>query len=119
MDYPYYDNPQGDWSKHIESLDKNKVQEELMDTLHTMYPGMDIPEPTSILFHKWGSDPLTRGSYSNWPLGFLEEHHTNVRATIKERVWFTGEHCSRKYFVCTFHLPCAAPLPDYIVLGFA
>lgn len=59
----------------------------------------DMPEPTSILFHRWYNDPLTRGSYSNWPASFFQEHHANLRATVDERVWFTGEHCSQKYFV--------------------
>ena len=71
-----------------------------MDVLHTMYPDMaDMPEPTSILVHRWYNDPLTRGSYSNWPAGFFQEHHDNLRATVDDRLWFTGVHCSRKYFV--------------------
>jgi polyamine oxidase len=80
-----------------------EVQAELMDVLHTMYPDMtDIPEPTSILFHRWYNDPLTRGSYSNWPASFFQEHHDNLRATVDDRLWFTGEHCSQKYFVRAF-----------------
>jgi len=89
-----------------------------------MYPDIpEIPEPTSILFHRWYNDPLTRGSYSNWPASFFQEHHDNVRATVDERVWFTGEHCSQKYFVsvpflrallslimlCSFRVSCTAP----------
>ena len=77
-----------------------EVQAELMDVLHTMYPDMtDMPEPTSILFHRWYNDPLARGSYSNWPASFFQEHHDNLRATLNDRLWFTGEHCSQKYFV--------------------
>jgi len=65
-----------------------------------MYPDMpDMPEPTSILFHRWYNHPLARGSYSNWPASFFQEHHDNLRATLDERVWFAGEHCSQKYFV--------------------
>jgi len=89
----------GDWSERIEALTDAEVQAELMDVLHTMYPEMtEIPEPTSILFHRWYNDPLARGSYSNWPASFFQEHHANLRATVDERVWFTGEHCSQKYF---------------------
>lgn len=44
---------QGDWSERIEALTDAEVQAELMDALHTMYPDMtDMPEPTSILFHR-------------------------------------------------------------------
>jgi len=89
----------GDWSERIESMTDAEVQAELMDVLHTMYPNItDIPEPTSILFHRWYNDPLARGSYSNWPASFFQEHHDNLRATVDERLWFTGEHCSQKYF---------------------
>ena len=94
-----YDH-QGDWSERIETMTDAEVQAELMDVLHAMYPNMtEIPEPTSILFHRWYNDPLARGSYSNWPAGFFQEHHDNLRATVDERLWFTGEHCSQKYFV--------------------
>ena len=99
--YQYLDcGHQGDWSERIETMTDAEVQAELMDVLHTMYPNMtEIPEPTSILFHRWYNDPLARGSYSNWPASFFQEHHDNLRATVDERVWFTGEHCSQKYFV--------------------
>ena len=86
-------------------MNNTEVQAELMDVLYTMYPGVvDMPEPTSIHFHRWHNDPLTRGSYSNWPASFFWEHHANVRATVDERLWFTGEHCSEKYFVCASFL---------------
>ncbi|KAF9791877.1 amine oxidase, partial [Thelephora terrestris] len=89
----------GDWSERIEALTDAEVQVELMDVLHAMYPNItDMPQPTSILFHRWYNDPLARGSYSNWPASFFQEHHDNLRATVSDRLWFTGEHCSQKYF---------------------
>jgi hypothetical protein len=87
-----------------------------MDVLHTMYPDMkDMPEPTSILFHRWYNDPLARGSYSNWPASFFQEHHDNLRATVSDRLWFTGEHCSQKYFVRAFFF-CLLMAPSLILL---
>lgn len=98
--YSYVAITQGDWSERIESMSDVEVQAELMDVLHAMYPDMTrIPEPTSISFHRWRKDPLFRGSYSNWPASFFQEHHDNLRATVRDRIWFTGEHCSQKYFV--------------------
>ena len=86
-----------------------------MDVLHTMYPEMtDMPEPTSILFHRWYNDPLARGSYSNWPASFFQEHHDNLRATVDERLWFTGEHCSQKYFVSAFLFLFTVDLADRV-----
>lgn len=102
----FYNCSQGDWSERIEALSDEEVQEELMDVLRTMYPNMtDMPEPTSILFPRWYNDPLTHGSYSNWPASFFQEHHDNLRATVSDRLWFTGEHCSQKYFVRVSRFP--------------
>jgi polyamine oxidase len=91
-----------------------------MDVLHTMYPDMDhIPQPTSILFYKWYNDPLTRGSYSNWPASFFQEHHVNLRATVSDRLWFTGEHCSQKYFVwVSFDYAAPANHIGFLTQGF-
>lgn len=63
-----------------------------------MYPSIEIPEPLAFFFDKWHSDPLFRGSYSNWPASFFQEHHDNLRATVSERLWFAGEAGSQKYF---------------------
>lgn len=66
---------------------------------HKMYPNITIPEPEAFFFYRWSSDPLYRGSYSNWPASFFQEHHDNLRATVDGRLWFSGEHCSQKYYV--------------------
>jgi hypothetical protein len=107
---------QGDWAIRVESLTNAEVQKELMDVLRIMFPDVDnIPEPNAIHFHRWHRDRFTRGAYSNWPASYFEGHLTNVRATVSERVWFTGEHCSRERFVCVSFF--AIPL-SLIVLPF-
>ncbi|KAH9914298.1 amine oxidase [Fomitopsis serialis] len=88
----------GDFSKRIESLPDSYVQSEVMDVLQMMFPEVDVPEPTDFYFQRWHSDPLFRGSYSNWPAAFLSEHQGNLRANVDERLWFAGEATSRKYF---------------------
>lgn len=72
-----------------------------------MYPNITIPEPEAFFFYRWSSDPLYRGSYSNWPASFFQEHHDNLRATVDGRLWFSGEHCSQKYYVRCSHQYCA------------
>ncbi|EPS93815.1 hypothetical protein FOMPIDRAFT_1033564 [Fomitopsis schrenkii] len=88
----------GEFSKRIESLPDRYVQSEVMDVLDMMFPNVDVPEPTDFYFQRWHSDPLFRGSYSNWPAAFLSEHQGNLRANVDERLWFAGEATSRKYF---------------------
>jgi polyamine oxidase len=89
---------QGDFSARVESMSDDAVKEEVLDVLRSMYPNATIPEPDAFYFPRWKSDPLYRGSYSNWPSSFLKAHHTNLRATVDGRLWFGGEATSLKYF---------------------
>ncbi|KAI8972602.1 amine oxidase [Trametes punicea] len=88
----------GDYSQRIEALSDAQVQEEVLGVLGTMFPNTTIPEPLAFHFPRWHSDPLFRGSYSNWPASFFSEHHQNLRATVGDRLWFAGEATSQKYF---------------------
>ncbi|KAJ7180590.1 amine oxidase [Mycena filopes] len=87
----------GDYSERVESMTDAEVQAELLDVLGAMYPNITIPEPTAFFFPRWFSDPLYRGSYSNWPASFVSPHHSNLRANVG-RLWFSGEAMSQKYF---------------------
>lgn len=86
-----------DWSYAAESMTDKEVQDEMMVVLKKMY-GDDIPEPTEIMFPRWHSNPLFRGSYSNWPIGELDQHHANMKAPIKNRLFFAGEALSTEYY---------------------
>lgn len=74
------------------------MQEELLTVLRAMFPNTTIPAPTAFFFPRWFSDPLYRGSYTNWPSSFVSPHHTNLRANVGKRLWFSGEAMSQKYF---------------------
>ncbi|KAA1475714.1 amine oxidase [Dentipellis sp. KUC8613] len=88
----------GDYSQRIEALPDSQVQDEVLGVLRSMYPNVTIPDPIAFHFPRWFEDPLYRGSYSNWPSSFVSDHHENLRATLQERMWFTGEAMSQKYF---------------------
>lgn len=88
----------GDFSERIEAMSDAEVQAELLDVLQTMFPNTTIPTPTAFFFPRWSSDPLYRGSFSNWPSSFVGPHHGNVRANVGRRLWFSGEATSQKYF---------------------
>jgi len=62
-----------------------------------MFPNVTVPEPTDFFFPRWHSNPLFRGSYSNWPPSFYIKHLDNLRANVG-RLYFAGEATSRKYF---------------------
>ncbi|KAK7028264.1 amine oxidase [Favolaschia claudopus] len=88
----------GDYSERIEAMSDSEVKAEVLDVLQTMFPNTTIPTPTAFFFPRWFSDPLYRGSYSNWPSGFVSPQHKNVRANVGKRLWFAGEGTSQKYF---------------------
>ena len=68
-----------------------------MSVVRSMFPNVAVPEPTDFFFPRWHSNPLFRGSYSNWPPSFYIEHLDNLRANVG-RLYFAGEATSRKYF---------------------
>ncbi|ORX46793.1 amine oxidase [Hesseltinella vesiculosa] len=86
-----------DYSYHVEAMTDSQVQDELMGVLKKMY-GDKIPNPTGIIVPRWHSNPLFRGSYSNWPIGELDQHHENMIAPLHNRVFFAGEAMSKRYF---------------------
>ncbi|KAH7921135.1 amine oxidase [Leucogyrophana mollusca] len=88
----------GDFSVRIEALPDEQVQDEVMEVLRAMFPNVTIPEPLDFYFPRWNSNPLFRGSYSNWPASFVGGHWENLRATVADRLWFAGEATSLKYF---------------------
>ncbi|KAG5633861.1 hypothetical protein H0H81_004712 [Sphagnurus paluster] len=88
----------GDYSERVESLPDAQVKSELLGVLQSMYPNITIPAPLDFTFHRWHADPIYRGSYSNWPPYFVQQHHDNLRANVG-RLYFTGEATSQKYFV--------------------
>lgn len=85
-------------ARRVGRMKDSDVQYEAMLKLREIY-GDEIPEPLDILVPRWNQDPLYMGSYSNWPLGQLDEHHWNLRQPIgNNKVFFTGEANSREMF---------------------
>ncbi|KAI8384350.1 uncharacterized protein BYT42DRAFT_562210 [Radiomyces spectabilis] len=84
-------------SYRVEAMEDEEVRKEAMAVLRSMY-GDDIPEATEIMFPRWHSNPLFRGSYSNWPIGELDQHHINMKAPLHNRLFFAGEAMSKEYF---------------------
>ncbi|KAG6889866.1 hypothetical protein C0992_003762 [Termitomyces sp. T32_za158] len=87
----------GDYSKRIEALTDSQVKAEVLDVLQSMHPNITIPTPLDFYFPRWHSDPLYRGSYSNWPPSFVKQHYNNLRTNV-DRLYFAGEATSIKYY---------------------
>ncbi|OZJ02862.1 hypothetical protein BZG36_04083 [Bifiguratus adelaidae] len=81
----------------VGAMTDDEVKNEIMVLLRSIY-GNHIPDPTDFYFPRWHKDPLYRGTYSNWPVGELNQHHDNMRAPLLNRLFFTGEAMSKAYF---------------------
>jgi len=86
-------------SYRVEATDPSVIQAEIMEVLAQMFPHKKIPQPTAFYYPLWHTNPLYYGSYSNWPIGELDQHHHNMRAPLaNNHLFFTGEAMSADYF---------------------
>jgi len=92
---PY--SQQGDFANRVDALSDAQVKSEVMGVVRSMFPNVTVPELLDFYFPRWHSNPLFRGSYSNWPASFTSQHMDNLRANVG-RLYFGGEGTSRKYF---------------------
>ncbi len=46
----------------------------------------------------WTHDVHTFGSYSNWPLGFIEDEWLAMTKPLKKKLFFAGEHTHPEYY---------------------
>ncbi|EPQ50455.1 amine oxidase [Gloeophyllum trabeum ATCC 11539] len=91
----------GDFARRVDAMSEKDVKREVLEVLGRMYPNVTIPEPIAFHIPHWLSDPLFRGSYSNWPATFTRSQHAALRAKVggkKGKVWFAGEHTSEQWF---------------------
>lgn len=84
-------------SARVEAQDNAVTKAEAMLVLRQMFPHVNVPEPTSFYYPRWGQTPWSYGSYSNWPAGTTLEMHQNLRANV-DRLYFAGEAQSAEYF---------------------
>ena len=83
----------------IEAQSENTTITEMLEVLGNMYPHTEIPLPNGILIPKWHTNPLFRGSYSNWPAGYSRALQQQLAEPIGGgRVVFAGEATSYKYY---------------------
>ncbi|KAH8660621.1 putative flavin-containing polyamine oxidase [Xylariales sp. PMI_506] len=84
-------------SHRVEKMTDEETLQEVMVVLRSMFPDVDIPQPTAFTYPRWSQIPWAYGSFTAWPAGTTLEMHENLRANV-DRLWFTGEHTSSSYF---------------------
>ncbi|XP_078437487.1 LSD1-like2 [Wolffia australiana] len=59
--------------------------------------GVEVPEPIETACTRWGSDELSRGSYSHVRVGSSGEDYDALAEDVGGRLFFAGEATSRHY----------------------
>ena len=65
-----------------------------MEVIRSIF-GSEVPEPKGSVVTRWMSDPHTRGSYSNLPVGSSYEDYDTLAEPIADRLFFAGEATNR------------------------
>ena len=84
-------------SERVEQQSDEATMQEGLEVLRQMFPDANVPEPRDFLYHRWGMEPWSYGSYSNWAVGYSLDQQTNFRANL-DRLWFAGEATSSEFF---------------------
>ncbi|CAO2819091.1 unnamed protein product [Amaranthus hypochondriacus] len=85
-----------DESIRVEQQSDKETKAEAMQVLRNMF-GKNIPEATDIMIPRWKSDRFYQGSFTNWPVGYTQKRHNQLRAPVGN-VYFTGEHTHPRLF---------------------
>ena len=59
--------------------------------------GIHVPDPIQSACTRWGSDPLSYGSYSHVRVGSIGIDYDILSESVENRLFFAGEATSRKY----------------------
>jgi len=86
----------GEIAQRVEAQSVTITQLEVMEQLRSQF-GNDIPEPLDIYVSNWSNDPLSYGSFTDWPLGYTEDEHNLMQAN-EMRLYFAGGHLSPEFF---------------------
>eukprot|EP00128_Syssomonas_multiformis_P006575 Colp12_sorted_trinity150504_noHs@16774 len=86
----------------IDSMTEQQIKQAGVDQLKLLFGASQVPAPTNMVYSQWGADPMAYGSYSYAAVG-QQPGDIALLATplcagqATGRVYFAGEHTSRKY----------------------
>ncbi len=86
----------GETATKREKLKDTELVKQVMASLHLMY-GKDIPQPTTTIVTRWGSDRFAYGSYSFIPVGASGEDYDILATPVGEGLFFAGEATNREH----------------------
>lgn len=87
----------GELALRVQSQPTHTTEAQLLSELRALFPtATRHVRAIGIHVTRWSSDPLTRGSYSTWPVGFARSEWEAMRRPVG-RLYFAGEHTADNF----------------------
>ncbi|KAJ7981691.1 Lysine-specific histone demethylase 1-like protein [Quillaja saponaria] len=89
----------GEAAQTFENTDAPVLLHRVLTVLRGIYApkGIVVPNPIQTICTRWGSDPLSYGSYSNVSVGSSGSDYDILAESVGNRLFFAGEATSRQY----------------------
>ncbi|ERN08877.1 hypothetical protein AMTRI_Chr12g236080 [Amborella trichopoda] len=90
----------GDAAHRFESMPPTDAVTRVLQILRGIYvpKGIDVPDPIQTVCTRWGSDPLSLGSYSHVAVGASGDDYDILAENVGDgRLFFAGEATTRRY----------------------
>jgi monoamine oxidase len=85
------------YARRVERLTDEQTIAGMVAALRSMFGRNKVPDPTHAAVTRWGSDPFSFGSYSFLKTGAMPRDHDLLAEPVGGRLYFAGEHTSRRY----------------------
>lgn len=89
----------GDAAQSFECMDPSTLLHHVLSILRGIYgpKGIDVPNPIQTICTRWGSDPLSYGSYSHVRVRSSGSDYDILAESVGSRLFFAGEATNRQY----------------------
>ncbi|KAL6975376.1 Lysine-specific histone demethylase 1 2 [Sarracenia purpurea var. burkii] len=89
----------GDAAQSFEFTDPSILLHRVLSILRGIYSpkGIDVPNPIQTICTRWGSDPLSYGSYSHVRVRSSGSDYDILAESVGSRLFFAGEATNRQY----------------------
>ncbi|KAA8523842.1 hypothetical protein F0562_010265 [Nyssa sinensis] len=89
----------GEAARSFECTDPSTLLHHVLSILRGIYgpKGIDVPNPIQTICTRWGSDPLSHGSYSHVRVQSSGSDYDILAESVGSRLFFAGEATNRQY----------------------
>ncbi|XP_059661550.1 lysine-specific histone demethylase 1 homolog 2 [Cornus florida] len=89
----------GEAAQSFEYMDPSSLLHHVLSILRGIYSpkGIDVPNPVQTICTRWGSDPLSHGSYSHVRVQSSGSDYDVLAESVGSRLFFAGEATNRQH----------------------